>query len=71
MDDCGKSIVAKSKINKGEIFNENNIISKRPEGGIPAIFWPKIIGKNTLKPKKMVSIGILLIWVSLEKQKKN
>lgn len=42
-----KSIVAKSKINKGEIFNENNIISKRPEGGIPAIFWPKIIGKKS------------------------
>lgn len=41
-----KSIVAKFEIKKGEIFNEENIISKRPEGGIPSIDWKKVVGKR-------------------------
>ena len=43
---CRKSIVAKKKINKGELFTENNITCKRPEGGISPIYWRKVIGKK-------------------------
>jgi len=42
-----KSIVAKSEISKGEVFSEKNIISKRPEGGIPSIHWNRILGKKS------------------------
>ena len=28
------------------IFSEKNIISKRPEGGIPSLYWNKVIGKK-------------------------
>jgi N,N'-diacetyllegionaminate synthase len=41
-----KSIVAKTNINKGDFFTLNNIICKRPEGGISPINWKKIIGKK-------------------------
>ena len=41
-----KSIVAKIKITKGDTFTSKNIISKRPEGGIPSLSWNKIIGKK-------------------------
>ena len=44
-----KSIVAKKNINKGDLFSEKNIISKRPEGGISSIYWEKIIGKKAKK----------------------
>ncbi len=44
-----KSIVAKKKINKGEIFSEQNITCKRPEGGISPIFWNKVMGKKSKK----------------------
>ena len=44
-----KSIVAKKNINKGDLFSEKNIISKRPEGGISSIYWEKIIGKKSKK----------------------
>ena len=39
-----KSIVAKQKILKGEIFNENNLTIKRPGNGISPMSWNKIIG---------------------------
>jgi N,N'-diacetyllegionaminate synthase len=39
-----KSIVAKKKIKKGDVFSENNITCKRPEGGISPVHWNKILG---------------------------
>lgn len=40
-----KSIVAKKTIQKGEIFTEFNITSKRPGTGISPMMWDKVIGK--------------------------
>ena len=42
-----KSIVAKKQIAKGEIFNEENITTKRPDTGISAKNWHKILGKKS------------------------
>ena len=39
-----KSIVAKTHIKKGEIFNENNLSVKRPGLGINPMNWDEIIG---------------------------
>tara|TARA_Y100001958_G_C21211081_1_gene536789 strand:+ start:198 stop:1196 length:999 start_codon:yes stop_codon:yes gene_type:complete len=44
-----KSIVAKTKIKKGEIFSENNITTKRPGIGISPMEWDKIIGSPSQK----------------------
>ena len=44
-----KSIVAKTNIKKGEIFNESNITIKRPGNGIPPTRWAEIIGKKANK----------------------
>jgi N,N'-diacetyllegionaminate synthase len=52
-----KSIVAKKKILKGEIFNENNLTIKRPGNGISPMSWNKIIG---LKSKKNYEIDDLI-----------
>ena len=40
-----RSIVAFSKIHKGEYFNEQNLIVKRPGNGISPMEWDKVIGK--------------------------
>lgn len=40
-----KSIVAKTRIIKGEVFSENNLTVKRPATGINPIKWDSIIGK--------------------------
>ena len=40
-----KSIVAKININKGEVFSEKNITTKRPGSGITPMLWDKVIGK--------------------------
>ncbi len=40
-----KSIVAKTRIKKGDIFSEKNITTKRPGAGISPMEWDKIIGK--------------------------
>lgn len=40
-----KSIVAKTAIQKGEIFTEFNITSKRPGIGISPMKWDEVIGK--------------------------
>jgi len=40
-----KSIVAKRKIRKGEIFTEENIAVKRPGIGISPMRWDEVIGK--------------------------
>jgi len=39
-----KSIVAKIHINAGDIFNENNLTTKRSGGGISAMHWDDVIG---------------------------
>ncbi|MFC2097947.1 N-acetylneuraminate synthase [Bacteroidota bacterium] len=44
-----KSIVAKKAINKGEIFTENNICTKRPGTGISPMEWERIIGSKAKK----------------------
>ena len=44
-----KSIVAKTFINKGDIFNHKNIIAKRPAGGISPLKINNIIGKKSKK----------------------
>ena len=44
-----KSIVARSFINKGDIFTNKNIIAKRPAGGISPLQINKIIGKKAKK----------------------
>lgn len=44
-----KSIVAKYKIEKDQIFNEENLTCKRPGNGISPMMWNKIIGKKAMK----------------------
>lgn len=39
-----KSIVALKKINKGEMFSDNNLTAKRPGNGISPMEWEKVIG---------------------------
>ena len=41
-----KSIVAKTEINKGEIFSAENITVKRPGTGISPMKWDEIIGQR-------------------------
>lgn len=40
-----KSIVASIPIQKGEVFTEKNITTKRPGTGISPMFWDEVIGK--------------------------
>lgn len=40
-----KSIVAKTAINKGDIFSESNITTKRPGNGISPMQWDEVIGQ--------------------------
>jgi N,N'-diacetyllegionaminate synthase len=44
-----KSIVANKNIQKGEMFNENNLTIKRPGDGINPMQWDEIIGKIAKK----------------------
>ena len=48
-----RSIVAKKKIFKGEIFTENNLTTKRPGTGISPIFWYKYINKRSKRNYKV------------------
>ncbi len=41
-----KSIIAKEKIKKGELFTENNLTVKRPGNGISPMNWYQIVGKT-------------------------
>lgn len=41
-----KSIVAARAINKGEIFNEDNLTVKRPGNGISPMQWDEVIGQT-------------------------
>lgn len=45
MEIARKSIVAKTAINKGDIFSESNITTKRPGNGISPMLWDKVIGQ--------------------------
>jgi N,N'-diacetyllegionaminate synthase len=44
-----KSIVAKTKIKKNEIFNEKNITVKRPGEGISPMKWDEVLGTKSIK----------------------
>lgn len=44
-----KSIVAKKKIMKNEIFSESNITCKRPGNGISPIHWHEVLGRRAEK----------------------
>ena len=48
-----KSIVAKNKIKKGELFSYKNITTKRPGNGISPIKWNSYIGKKSKKNYKI------------------
>jgi len=39
-----KSIVAKTKIKKGEVLSENNLVVKRPGEGISPMKWDEVVG---------------------------
>ena len=41
-----KSIVAKRKIRKGELFSEENLTTMRPGTGLSPMYWDSIIGKQ-------------------------
>ncbi len=41
-----KSLVAAQDISKGEIFNEENIVVKRPGNGLSPMMWDEVIGKK-------------------------
>lgn len=47
-----KSIVAKRSINKGELFTEENITTKRPGDGISPMKWFDVIGKRAIRDFK-------------------
>lgn len=54
-----KSIVAKKKIEKGELFSEDNITVKRTKGGISAQKWDFVVGKISLHnylPDELISL---------------
>ena len=44
-----KSIVAKKIINKGDIFSEKNLTTKRPGSGMSPNLWNNIMGKKSKK----------------------
>lgn len=44
-----KSIVAKTKIKKGELFTEDNLTTKRPGNGLSPMLWDNIIGTTAKK----------------------
>ncbi len=47
-----KSLVASREIKKGEIFNKNNITTKRPGRGISPFKIKKFLGKKSTKQFK-------------------
>ena len=49
MEIARKSIVAKTAINKGDIFSESNITTKRPGNGISPMQWDMVIGQVAQK----------------------
>lgn len=49
MEIARKSIVAKTDINKGKVFSESNITTKRPGNGISPMLWDEVIGQVAQK----------------------
>ncbi len=47
-----KSIVARKKIKKEELFTEKNIAAKRPGNGVSPMRWNEIIGRKAIKDFK-------------------
>lgn len=47
-----KSIVAKRDINVGEVFDENNLTTKRPGTGISPMEWYNVLGKKAKRSFK-------------------
>ena len=54
-----RGIIALKNINKNEKFSERNLITLRPEVGIPARFWDKVISK---KARKKITVGCDVSW---------
>lgn len=55
-----KSIVAKKNIKKGDLFNQENLTSKRPSDGISPMQWDQFIGKiadRDYSPNEMIENG--------------
>ena len=48
-----KSIVAKNKIKKGDIFSNKNITTKRPGSGLSPMNWNKILGRRSKRNYKV------------------
>jgi N,N'-diacetyllegionaminate synthase len=44
-----KSILAAKDIKKGDVFDENNLIVKRPGNGINPMRWDEILGKTAIR----------------------
>lgn len=40
-----KSLVARRKIKQGECFSDDNLIAKRPAGGLSPMLWPQVVGQ--------------------------
>ena len=59
-----RGIFALKDINKNEKFNSRNLITLRPERGIPAKFWDKVINK---KARKKIIAGQSIFWKDLSK----
>ena len=53
IDVARKSLVAKKQINKGDIYNSNNLTVKRPGTGVSPMFWDKFLGKKALRSYKI------------------
>lgn len=54
-----KSIVARRKINPGEIFTEENLTTKRPGSGISPMRWQEVLGKTasrTFEEDELISL---------------
>jgi len=55
-----RSIVAKIDIKEGEVLTDNNLTTKRPASGIPALFYDDVIGKKAkrfINEDEIISYG--------------